>query len=291
MKPIRHVFLIAFKYKLHVTHFPKNCSQNQSNFKSFCLKNLQVIFHKVLSRRQWYSLILLTLGCMIKQLNINDIFSKSTGSNMPMTTETHQELHNEDNHFQKNAIHSNKNMTGIDLSIDAFFIFVQLICSCLAGVYNEYLLKGDGATVNIYVQNVFMYVDSIICNIFLLILQGNSLNAFNAASLQAVFTFNVIIIVINNAAIGIVTSFFLRYLNSILKTFASALELLFTAILCYLFFNIPIYFNTICSIGVVSIAIYLYSLSPVINVSKTTIRNSKDHCEAVELLKGDSEIV
>ena len=43
----------------------------------------------------------------------------------------------------------------------------------------------------------------------------------------------VLIIVLNNAAIGIATSLFLRSLNSILKTFASALELMFTAVLCW----------------------------------------------------------
>lgn len=191
----------------------------------------------------------------------------------------------------KNTIVAGKNTNGFDLSIDAIFIFIQLICSCLAGVYNEYLLKGDGATVNIYVQNVFMYVDSIVCNIVLLILRGNSMDAFSAASLQSVFTFNVIIIIINNAAIGIVTSFFLRYLNSILKTFASALELLFTAILCYLLFDIPIYLNTILSIAVVSFAIYLYSLSPVVNVANVTKRDRTLSGETVELLKDHSQIV
>jgi predicted membrane protein len=72
-------------------------------------------------------------------------------------------------------------------------------------------------------------------------------------------------VVLNNAAIGIVTSFFLSQLNSILKTFASALELLFTAVLCYLIFGIPIYLNTIISIFVVSLAIWVYSRNPVDN--------------------------
>lgn len=204
-----------------------------------------------------------------------------------MTT-TKQELN-----INKNAIYANKNTTGFDLSIDAIYIFIQLICSCLAGVYNEYLLKGDGARVNIYVQNVFMYIDSIVCNILFLIVQGNSLEAFNVANLRTVFTFNVILIILNNAAIGIVTSFFLRYLNSILKTFASALELLFTALLCYILFNIPIYLNTVLSIGVVSAAIYLYTLSPVINTTNVTNTHARDKFahEHVELLKADVEDV
>lgn len=225
---------------------------------------------------------------MVKQLNLNDLFGNSINSNTIQTT-VKQDLT-----ISKNAVYSNKNMTGFDLSIDAIYIFIQLICSCLAGVYNEYLLKGEGARVNIYVQNVFMYVDSIVCNIVLLILQGNSLETINVINLKTVFTFNVIIIILNNAAIGIVTSFFLRYLNSILKTFASALELLFTAILCYFLFNIPIYLNTILSIGVVSLAIYLYTLSPVVNTSHVTSKHSKEHKfshETVELLKDNHDIV
>lgn len=154
------------------------------------------------------------------------------------------------------------------MSINAVFILVQTVCSCLAGVYNEYLLKNQGADVNIYIQNVFMYLDSIVCNVMLLLLQGDLLDVFTSTSLKSIFRLNVILIMINNAAIGIITSFFLKYMNSILKTFASALELMFTAVLCYILFAIPIYINTVLAIGVVSFSIYLYSQSPVINTTK-----------------------
>lgn len=183
---------------------------------------------------------------------------------------------------------STKNTTGLDLSIDAVFILIQLVCSCLAGVYNEYILKGTGAHVNIYIQNVYMYLASIVCNVALLILQGDLLSAFNIESLKFVFTFKVIIIMINNAAIGIITSFFLKYLNSILKTFASALELLFTAILCYLLFQIPVYLNTILSIAVVSFSIYLYSLCPVVNTDVK--KDSLDREQNVRLLSKNDEV-
>jgi UDP-sugar transporter A1/2/3 len=73
--------------------------------------------------------------------------------------------------------------------------------------------------------------------------------------------------VLNNAAIGIVTSFFLAQLNSILKTFASALELLFTAVLCWILFGIPVHPNTALSIAIVSAAVWLYSKEPVQNTN------------------------
>lgn len=240
----------------------------------------QIIFHKILSRRQWFSLILLTIGCMIKQISIN-----STNKSNEIQ---HQSSSANGSHLDSMNL-SKKNTTGFDLSIDAVFILIQLVCSCLAGVYNEYLLKGTGAHINIYIQNVYMYLDSIVCNVVLLILQGDLLSAFNFDSLKFVFTFKVIIIMINNAAIGIITSFFLKYLNSILKTFASALELLFTAVLCYLLFQIPVYLNTILSIAVVSFSIYLYSLSPVVNTDfkKNSTLDREQH---VRLLAETEEV-
>lgn len=75
----------------------------------------------------------------------------------------------------------------------------------------------------------------------------------------------VIVLIVNNALIGITTSLFLKNLNSILKTFASALELVFTAVLTFLVFGIPIKPNTWIAIMVVSYSIYLYSKHPVVN--------------------------
>lgn len=187
-----------------------------------------------------------------------------------------------------------KNTNGFDLSISAIYILIQLICSCLAGVYNEYLLKSTGADVDIFVQNVFMYFDSIICNVILLILEGNLSAALNMDGMKSIFKLNVMLIMLNNAAVGIITCFFLKYLNSILKTFASALELMFTAILCYLLFNMPIHMNTVLSITVVSLAIYLYSLSPVVNTGdkqRSRKHIDEDNVESVKLLRSNSETV
>merc|ERR1719186_883084 len=68
------------------------------------------------------------------------------------------------------------------------FMLIQVLCSSVAGVYNEYLIKGEGADVHIMIQNVFMYLDSILCNLILL----------GAKSL-------VLIIILNNAILGIIT--------------------------------------------------------------------------------------
>lgn len=146
----------------------------------------------------------------------------------------------------------------------------QTICSCLAGVYNEYLLKRQGTDINIFVQNVFMYIDSILCNAaaiaILSILKSDFSDIFNDAKINATLQPIVMLIILNNALIGIITSFFLKNLNSILKTFASSMELIFTALLCWMLFNIPVYTNTVISIAMISFAVILYSRSPVQNI-------------------------
>lgn len=191
----------------------------------------QVIFKKTLSRVQWMSLLLLTVGCMIKEMdfsNMSNIFSGLAGKEW-----------------------------------NFLLLMFQMSCSCLAGVYNEYLLKKESPSANIFIQNVFMYLNSIICNAVMVFFNEPLSQTFSRQSLAAVLVPSVLILMLNNAGGGITTSFFLRNLNSIMKTFTGAIELTCSAILCYLFFGIPIYLNTVVSIVTVSYATILYSSNPV----------------------------
>lgn len=79
--------------------------------------------------------------------------------------------------------------------------------------------------------------------------------------------------------IGIVTSLFLKTLNSILKTFASALEIMFTAVLCWIIFGIAIDMYTVVAIAVVSIAIFVYSQNPIVNLAKTSAHHGTSKSE------------
>lgn len=198
---------------------------------------------------QWMSLVLLTLGCIVNRFDFQVLFSS-------------------DGDAKRSAFQLHPFM---------LLILLQAVCSCLAGVYNEYILKHQGADVNIYVQNVYMYVDSILINVLVLYnvdvgggmgTTGTTTALETSESRGSIWSLSVILVMVNNACIGIVTSFFLKYLNSILKTFASALELLATAVLCYIIFGIAITFNTVLSIALVSIAIYLYTCTPVNNANQ-----------------------
>ncbi|UYV80705.1 hypothetical protein LAZ67_19001450 [Cordylochernes scorpioides] len=212
-------------------------------------ESLDIVFSKQLTRRQWGCLLLLTLGCLVKQLDVSG--ASSQVSLAALITPSLLLL-----------------LVQIRTTSEVYF---QVFCSCFAGVYNEYLLKDAGSQVHIMLQNLYMYVDSIACNLGLLVLTGQGISAFSASSLAAVVTKPLVLaIVVNNAACGIITSFFLRTLNSILKSFASALELVFTALLCWIIFGIPVNLFTFAAVAIVSLATVLYSQSPVVNKVRTS---------------------
>jgi drug/metabolite transporter (DMT)-like permease len=169
------------------------------------------------------------------------------------------------------------------INIHLIWILVQVFCSCFAGVYNEYLLKSDRTIqVDMMLQNAFMYINSLLCNLILLIYfdyQQTTLSAIDKFfnTLQLIFSGKeilILLIILNNAAVGLVTSLFLKSMTSILKTFASALELLFTSLLAWILFSIPVSIYTFIAIWIVSTAVYLYSINPVVNLPKTVEMNS-----------------
>lgn len=208
----------------------------------------QFLFKQKLFFMQWISLAVLTIGCMIKNFDAASIQSKG-----------------------------DSNLWSQLFNIYFLSINFQNFCSCLAGTYNEYLLKGSN--VDIFLQNVFMYMDSVFCNFFILLFKGELATIFDDFnSLADIF---VILITINSAVVGIVTSFFLKNLNSILKTYASALELVITAVVCYVLFNIVITKFTVLSICLVSIAVAMYFKNPVSNVNV----NKAEGIDSLPLLK------
>lgn len=52
--------------------YPIDCYSKQMKSKIFC--RLQFVFKKILSTKQWFSLLLLTIGCMVKHINFDSNF-------------------------------------------------------------------------------------------------------------------------------------------------------------------------------------------------------------------------
>lgn len=198
---------------------------------------------------QWFSLVLLTFGCLMKQVDFDWTVAPS------LDVEKF-------------------------LNFGILFVFIQMCCSCFAGVYNEYLLKKKDSTADIYIQNIYMYMDSIAFNLLaLFIVDKDPFAAFSEESLSKLCDYRIILIMLNSAAVGIITSFFLKNFNSILKVFAGALELICSAIISYLVFNIPVHANTIISIIIVSFSIALYTFYPVRTVASRDQFNNSNHSQ------------
>lgn len=202
----------------------------------------QCVFKKDLSKIQWFSLVLLTVGCMVKELSMEtNMKQRSYGS-----------------------------------IISLFLMLTQILCSCLAGVYNEYLLKkGQGVNVNVYIQNIYMYTDSIICNLLLWIPLNYNSNENNSSPINIFNNYLVMLIIINSAIYGIITSLLLHSLNSIMKVFATAIELILIAILSWVFLGYPITIQTIFAISIVSCSVIIYAKHPIEkSVIPCTTKNS-----------------
>lgn len=231
--------------------------------------NIQVLFQKKLSRHQWISLIFLTIGCMVKEINFSGLFGVEDAEE-PLSKGGEQDPKLTASEIKPEKYGLLQNPLGVLL------ILLQVLCSSGAGVYNEFLLKrpvsNNQKQTPVLIQNVCLYIDSIICNLTLLLWKGEISAVFTYESYGIILTTPIILaVVINNTFIGIVTSFFLAQLNSILKTFASALELMFTAVLCWMIFGIPIHLNTVLAIFIVTWAILLYSKEPVVNNANTNV--------------------
>jgi len=62
---------------------------------------------------------------------------------------------------------------------------------------------------------------------------------------------------------GICVSIFLKYLNSILKAYATGCEVAATAVMSWILFSIPIRMYTYVSMMFVGVATYIYTMYPV----------------------------
>lgn len=240
----------------------------------------QILFRRRLNLIQWLSLLILTTGCLLKEYGIYSSISQESHSAISnITNSTYQQV------SQRGSMGRN------DTSMNAIVMFFwstsllifQMFCSCFAGVYNEYLLKDSSTAKNadIMLQNIFMYFNSIVCNIVVFLCspsiikleQSTTPSGPNAATINwpslSISLYNlltnplVVILILNNASSGLVASFFLKSLNSILKTFASAIELFVITILAWILFNDSIDSYSLFALLLITVAMFIYSKNPV----------------------------
>lgn len=185
---------------------------------------LKFIMKRRFSVIQWEALALLLIGISINQLR--SLPEDTTSLALPVTT------------------------------IAYIYTLIFVTVPSMASVFNEYALKSQYDT-SIYLQNLFLYGYGAIFN-FLAILgiavfKGpGSLDIFQGHSKATM------LLIVNNAAQGILSSFFFKYADTILKKYSSTVATIFTGIASALLFGHTLTVNFLLGISVVFISMHQF---------------------------------
>lgn len=205
-----------------------------------------LLLHQPLTVRKWCALFVLTLGVASKY------YSPST----------------------------------IELNSNVLFMLFQALLSALAGVYNEYALKKD-MHLSIHQQNFFMYLYAIGFNavfgflsnpaavhrfIFVDMLgrkgsdaEVGAIGAIASTSAPAPLSGHLLqvicLIILFGATTGLCAAFILKFINSIVKAFASAIEVLLTAVMAFLLLGEKLTDGDVLAAVIVMISVCTYYTS------------------------------
>ena len=185
-------------------------------------------FSKAISNDKWKALLLVTGGCVIKGL---ETFTPESSVNLLIIG----------------------------------LISTQIITATAAGVYMEFLLKSF-KDIPVNFQNSLMYINCILGNVIIMVFRqlfGSGSDIFGSGDgIQIVpiltdpFALTVIIF---GAMAGMSTGFFLRYLDSVLKTIATSIELLLLPFVSMIFFGTEVRITTFIAVLCVAQGTLLYS--------------------------------
>ncbi len=129
----------------------------------------------------------------------------------------------------------------------------------LASVYNEFALKKHMET-SVLLQNFFLYFYGACFNMFGMLgmsaiggLQGHQhkglLDGFNGITFA---------LIVNNALQGILSSFFFKFADTILKKYSSTIATILTGLLSAVLFGHPLTLNFAIGVSVVFISMHLF---------------------------------
>lgn len=193
----------------------------------------QVIFQKKLGRYKWISVLLVFTGCIVRAIETVD-FSADKSLRM-------------------------------EFAYDYGLVLLQVAANCCATVYNEFLLKKK-PHIPTNLQNMFLYFNTIVCLICTLSfrLTGVSINeALDAENLAALASPQVLAMISIMSFGGILTSYFIKVLDSVRKVLANGIEIIILSVVtCVLYKDHHATPTLVVSVALVVSGTYLYSAPP-----------------------------
>lgn len=126
----------------------------------------------------------------------------------------------------------------------------------LASVYNEFALKKHMET-SVLLQNFFLYFYGACFNLLGLLAVMAS-GAMTPGSILTGFRGVTVLLVVNNAMQGILSSFFFKFADTILKKYSSTIATIFTGIMSALLFGHTLTLNFIIGVSIVFISMHIF---------------------------------
>ncbi|CAL9194773.1 unnamed protein product [Musa hybrid cultivar] len=185
---------------------------------------LKIIMRRHFSIIQWEALALLLIGISVNQLKL-----------LPEDT----------------------NALGLPVAMGAYLYTLMFVTvPSLASVFNEYALKSQFDT-SIYLQNLFLYGYGAIFN-FIAIVGTAVLKGPSSFDILQGHSKSTMFLICNNAAQGILSSFFFKYADTILKKYSSTIATIFTGIASAALFGHTLTINFILGISIVFISMHQF---------------------------------
>ncbi|XP_058774504.1 CMP-sialic acid transporter 3-like [Vicia villosa] len=192
---------------------------------------LKVVMKRKFSIIQWEALALLLIGISVNQLR-----------SLPEGTTA----------------------LGLPVTMGAYvYTFIFVTVPSMASVYNEYALKSQYDT-SIYLQNLFLYGYGAMFN-FLGIVVSAIVKGPSSFDILEGHSKATMLLIANNAAQGILSSFFFKYADTILKKYSSTVATIFTGIASAVLFGHKLTMNFLIGISIVFISMHQF-FSPLAKV-------------------------
>lgn len=188
---------------------------------------------------------------------------------------------------QMRSLPEGSSSVGLPIAMGAYvYTFIFVTVPSMASVFNEYALKSQYDT-SIYMQNLFLYGYGAIFN-FLGILGTVIIKGPESFDILQGHSKATMLLIVNNAAQGILSSFFFKYADTILKKYSSTVATIFTGFASAALFGHTLTINFMLGISIVFISMHQF-FSPLSKVKEE--ENGVLELESVQSNHRDSSFI
>ncbi|EHA8589347.1 CMP-sialic acid transporter 5 [Cocos nucifera] len=179
---------------------------------------------------------------------------------------------------------------GLPVAMGAYiYTLIFVTVPSLASVYNEYALKSQFET-SIYLQNLFLYGYGAVFNFLAII--GTAIFKEGPSSFDILKGHSkaTMFLICNNAAQGILSSFFFKYADTILKKYSSTVATIFTGIASALLFGHTLTMNFMLGISIVFISMHQF-FSPLAKAKNEVPNGTLEMMDAQDLRSKEASFI